>query len=463
MKTPFWLLLLYTVIVWPQTALTPFQPQTPDQTQFAQSSDVYENEIICSAGNLSPVSQSRIFIFEKSDSTLGQSASFVPADGLPTDGFGSSVCIYGNFAAAGSPFHDSPAENAGAVYLYHKTGGTWQFFQKISATDAQPGDNFGKIVRTNGSQLFIGAPMHDESASPDDNNGAIYIYNLGPSVNFSQTIAYSYAKFLGNLIDANATSLAFYYYDPSLHDHVLESDTFSETGWIYESAIEFGDSFQDFANIRLDGNFFYIGIGTTNEPVPSQIFSFQKNISGWNYLASTPAYFEDNYLSDFDVSGSHMLVGLSNYFFQVTRKSPLLRYEKIGENWICQETIYGDGPAGADDRFGRNVTMSELLYVIGAPAEGSLGEGKGYYAEAQLSTPQFSSSSHVWPNPTDGRLSIENPNVSNIEIYSPAGQLLLTPNITAGSIDMAGLAAGIYFVRLYAADKSSVTHKIIRR
>ncbi|MCD6354468.1 MAG: T9SS type A sorting domain-containing protein [Prolixibacteraceae bacterium] len=71
----------------------------------------------------------------------------------------------------------------------------------------------------------------------------------------------------------------------------------------------------------------------------------------------------------------------------------------------------------------------------------------------------------VYPNPTQGRITIENPSNSefNYTIYNITGKLMLLKNNISGpsiQVDLTGMVNGIYLVNVSSAEKS-VMHKII--
>jgi len=71
----------------------------------------------------------------------------------------------------------------------------------------------------------------------------------------------------------------------------------------------------------------------------------------------------------------------------------------------------------------------------------------------------------VYPNPTQGRITIENPsnNIFNYTIYNITGKLMLLKNNISGpsiQVDLTGMVNGIYLVNVSSAEKS-VMHKII--
>lgn len=71
----------------------------------------------------------------------------------------------------------------------------------------------------------------------------------------------------------------------------------------------------------------------------------------------------------------------------------------------------------------------------------------------------------IYPNPTNGKLHIENPSAESFsyEIYTINGTLVVGRHHVTGStieVDMSDLASGMYFVQVHTADRSE-THKIV--
>ena len=119
------------------------------------------------------------------------------------DYFGTSVAVSadGTVMAIGAPGEDSdPAAlagdmnddgltDSGAVYVYEKVNGTWEWRAILKASNADSGDRFGATVALNadGTILAVGAPQEDSAAitidgDQDDNSwpdaGAVYVFRL---------------------------------------------------------------------------------------------------------------------------------------------------------------------------------------------------------------------------------------------------------------------------------------------
>ena len=94
--------------------------------------------------------------------------------------YGQSVSIAGVWTVIGAPEHDnSNGTDAGAVFVYHFNGTTWDSIQMLKAYGGDPGDGFGYSVSVSGNYLIVGAPFRQNGA------GAIYIFHYDGN-NWSQ-------------------------------------------------------------------------------------------------------------------------------------------------------------------------------------------------------------------------------------------------------------------------------------
>lgn len=94
------------------------------------------------------------------------------------DNFGQSVCHAGKYIVIGAMYDDDNGNNAGAAYVFHK-GTTWTEQAKILAPDGQANDWFGNSVSTDSTTLVVGAMMEDQAAT---NAGAAYVFSRSGTV-----------------------------------------------------------------------------------------------------------------------------------------------------------------------------------------------------------------------------------------------------------------------------------------
>jgi hypothetical protein len=118
-------------------------------------------------------------VFTLSAGTWTQQQKLLASDAASSDEFGFSVALSadGNTAIVGATAEDtSPNSNQGAAYVFTLSAGTWTQQQKLLASDASSGDQFGYSVAlsADGDTALIGAS--EEGTSPNSVNGAAYVF-----------------------------------------------------------------------------------------------------------------------------------------------------------------------------------------------------------------------------------------------------------------------------------------------
>ncbi len=78
-----------------------------------------------------------------------------PADRTSKILFGSSVSLAGDTALIGASFDNTTFVNAGSAYVYRRSGTTWSFEQKLTASDGQNFDGFGFRASLSGDTAMI--------------------------------------------------------------------------------------------------------------------------------------------------------------------------------------------------------------------------------------------------------------------------------------------------------------------
>jgi hypothetical protein len=93
------------------------------------------------------------------------------------DNFGAAVALNSDTALVGAPFED----NGGAVFVFVRDpeDNTWDRQQKLTASDASPGDRFGYSVSVFGNTAIIGAP--DADITGVLTAGAVYVFTRDPT------------------------------------------------------------------------------------------------------------------------------------------------------------------------------------------------------------------------------------------------------------------------------------------
>ena len=112
------------------------------------------------------------YVFDFIDGVWTEVAKLTASDGQESDSFGRSVSLSGNRALIGSK---------ASAYIFELDNEGWKEAAKITASDLDNGGGggFGNQVALSGDHAFLGAMLDDNKG---DDAGAVYAYNLDPSV-----------------------------------------------------------------------------------------------------------------------------------------------------------------------------------------------------------------------------------------------------------------------------------------
>jgi hypothetical protein len=146
-------------------------------------------------------SNGAVYVFVRAGGTWTQQAFIKASNPGKEDWFGARLALSGdgNTLAAGAQVEnggsksingnqkDQSAEDSGAVYLYTRTGATWNQAAYVKASDAEAYDEFGSAMALSRDGKLMAAGARSESSgakgvngNPNDNSaqeaGAVYIF-----------------------------------------------------------------------------------------------------------------------------------------------------------------------------------------------------------------------------------------------------------------------------------------------
>ncbi|MCI0729254.1 MAG: FG-GAP repeat protein, partial [Chloroflexi bacterium] len=114
----------------------------------------------------------------------GQVAKLTAGDAQAGDQFGGSAASSDDTLVVGADREEGgpgdPLPNAGAAYVFERNASgpdAWSQVIKLAAGDAQAEDYFGRSVAISGDTVVAGAPEEDRGpGDPVENAGAAYVY-----------------------------------------------------------------------------------------------------------------------------------------------------------------------------------------------------------------------------------------------------------------------------------------------
>ena len=413
----------------------------------------------------SATSPGKLYLF---NTNLEQIQSFYPADALIDDRFGGGFSFENNFLAISSPQHDAVGTDTGAVYLYQKNGTGYDFFQKITAADAMPGDYFGSSTKMQDGFLFIAASGDEPDSENNTNRGSVYVYTFnGTQWTMLQKLStiepamqpINIIPTLGGEFFINNDQMKIWSGDYQTNFTLIDGF------WVYQSAYQMayivgGGSYSIYGMKISDNQSFLMSNG--DFAMYLQVRDLTPPNS-YQYIDLPPFIDENSYsYYGFDVNDGLLFVGRASNSLQ--EKRPVMFHKKIGDQWQFQRTLYGNGPDGINDSFGTVLSTASGMAVFGAPDEGL--NGKAYFAsEAALRNDSFYQNKiSVFPNPVHNILNIKNDtaDISKVDVYSITGKLLLSVDGNLNEINLENLDSGMYFVKITTQDGNNQSFKIIK-
>jgi hypothetical protein len=344
--------------------------------------------------NNSALAAGAVYVFTRSGGVWSQQAYVKASNTDASDQFGFSVALDGDTLAVGANREssngtgvngigeaDDSASQAGAVYVFTRSGGVWsqQAYVKASNTDAS--DHFGQSVALDGNTLVVGAL--DESsngtgvnggAESDDSvtsAGAVYVFTRSGGV-WSQQ---AYVK-ASNNPDIN---------DLFGHSVTLDGDTLAVGSW-----------YEDSNGTGVNGG----GQADNSSENAGAVYVFTRSGGVWSqqaYVKASNTNAFDQFGFSVALDGDTLAVGANGEDSNGTgvngggqannsagSAGAVYVFTRSGGVWSQQAYVKASNP-DVGDLFGENVALDGDTMAIGAYHEDSNGTGVNGGGEANNS------------------------------------------------------------------------------
>jgi hypothetical protein len=273
------------------------------------------------------------YVFTRSGGSWTQQAKLLASDAQSSDYFGRSVAVSGDTAVIGAYGEDTGGSYAGAAYVFTRSGGAWVEQAKLMASDAQADDYFGRSVAVSGDTAVIGAYGEDTGGSYA---GAVYVFTRSGGAWVEQ------AKLLASDAQANDN---------------------------------FGDS------VAVSGDTAVIGAygEDTGGSYAGAAYVFTRSGGAWveqAKLLASDAQSSDYFGDSVAVSGDTAVIGAYREATGGSSAGAAYVFTRSGGSWIQQAKLMASD-AQADDYFGRSVSVSGDTAVISAYGEDTGGSYAG--------------------------------------------------------------------------------------
>ncbi len=269
------------------------------------------------------------YVFFRTGTSWSQQAKLTASDPGLDDQFGWSVAIDGDTAVVGALHYDvSEMSNEGAAYVFTRSGTTWSQQSKLTASDAASNDFFGSSVGVSGDTVIVGAEQNDHSG--EDDAGAAYVFTR------SGTTWSQQAKLIADDADeddmfGNAVSIA----GDTVIIGALDADhngfdeagaayifTRSGTTWSQQAKLTASDAAEDdtFArSVDIDSDLVIVGAHTEDHDSKNNVgaaYVFTRSGTTWSQqakLTASDGAADDQFGAGVGIDSSTAIVGAGGH------------------------------------------------------------------------------------------------------------------------------------------------------
>ena len=320
------------------------------------------------------------------------SQKLLAPDAEAKDIFGWPVAISGDYAIVGASLEDEGGTDAGAAYIFYRTGTTWDAGTKIMASDAEVYDRFGSSVAISGDYAIVGASREDEGGT---DAGAVYIFHrtgintwdAGMKIMASDAEAYDYfggsVAISGDYVivgtdggdDGGINSGAAYIF------HRTGTNTWDVETKIMASDAEAEDWFG--TSVAISGDYAIVGAsgedGGGSDAGAVYVF-YRTGTNTWDAgtkIMASDAEAYDYFGSSVAISGDDVIIGAFREDEGGIDTGAVYTFQRSGINTWGAGTKVVASDAETYDYFGASVAISGDYAIIGAPEEDERGDNAG--------------------------------------------------------------------------------------
>jgi FG-GAP repeat len=327
------------------------------------------------------------------DPTFTQQQKLEASDAAAGDHFGASVAITGETVVVGARDDDGAAgSDQGSAYVFVRSGVVWNQQQKLEASDAGAGDQFGFSVAITGETVVVGARFDDGAAGSDQGSAYVFVRS-GGVWSQQQKLEASDAAAFDNLGDSVGISGETVVVGASQDDGAAGSAQGSayvfvrSAGvWSQQQKLEASDAAvvdQFGFSVGISGETVVVGALADDGAAGSNqgsAYVFVRSGGVWSQqqkLEASDAAADDVFGASVGISGETVVVGaLADDGAAGSNQGSAYVFVRSGGVWSQQQKLEASD-AGAGDQFGFSVRISGETFVVGAPQDDSA-QGSAY-------------------------------------------------------------------------------------
>lgn len=339
-----------------------------------------------------------VYVYRRTGRVWVQEAYLKAPNADALDSFGASVAVDGDTIVVGAYYEssnqrtitngttasgDNSSANAGAVYIFKRSGTTWEQEAYLKSSNSDPYDNFGIRVAISGDSVAVGADTeasnqtsitNGTTASSDNSAagaGAVYVFKRsGATWTQEAYIKAANAEAgdrFGNALSLNLDTLVVGAYAEASNQTTITNGTTASSNnsamsagavYVYKRT---GSSWAQEAYIKA-----------TNADA-LDLFGFSVSLNGNTIVAGSllEASSQSSITNDVTASGDNSKSGAGAVYV----------FKRTGVTW-AQEAYIKASNSDSGDRFGVDVSIANDSLVVGAYNEASSQRGVSFGSNA---------------------------------------------------------------------------------
>jgi len=319
----------------------------------------------------------------KSSSGWSETQKIISSDGASDDRFGCSVGINGDSAIIGTYFDDfSTKTNAGSAYIFIRGGSSWTQQAKLTASDSDNDDEFGWSVAIDGDYAIVGA--HKEDGSGTDRGAAYVFYRTGSSWTEQQKLTPSDSEdndFFGKSVSIDGEYAIVGAPGKSSNQGFSYIFKRSGTSWSQMTKVGAAGSNKLGWSVSISMPCVIMGAyGTNSNTGAAHIYELQgSSWYGKGALTASDGMISDLFGISVTINGDYVICGSPGHDLTYGGEGAAYIFEKPGTGWTTmtetQKIIASDNEGG--DGFGQSVSIDGDRIIVAAPSEDGAGNARG--------------------------------------------------------------------------------------
>ena len=324
-----------------------------------------------------------VYVFTRSGTTWSQQAKLQPSDVAAGDtaGFQVSISGDGNTLVLASHGDDTGYTGAGAAYVFTRSGTTWTQQQKLVASNPGEYDSFGKGVgiSTDGNTVLVGATGEDTGVT---DAGAVYVFTRSGSTWSQQAFIQcsdraQYDGFGAQIaVSSNGNDAIIGVKEKSgggaAYVFTRSGTTWSQQAKILSSDLQAYDAFGSDVDISDNGATVIVGAPTEDSGGADigAAYIFTRSGTTWSQqqkIQSSDKAAYDNFGASvgLDSTGDLAIIGARYEDTDYTNAGAAYVFTRDGTTWSEESKITPtDAARAAQDHFGNVVAISSDTAIV---------------------------------------------------------------------------------------------------